>query len=73
LLLPLSSSSSSIIFFFRDEEVGWMDVDAVAVLSARERLAPMAVIGTDEGTDDGTDDDGILGKMNGKDDHGRTD
>jgi hypothetical protein len=65
LLLPLSSSSSSIIFFFRDEEVGWMDVDAVAVLSARERLALVAVIGTD--------DDGILGQMDGKDDHGRTD
>jgi hypothetical protein len=32
LLLPLSSSSS-IIFFFRDEEVGWMDVDAGALLS----------------------------------------
>jgi hypothetical protein len=29
----------------------------MAVLSARERLAPVAVIGTDEGTDDGTDDD----------------
>jgi hypothetical protein len=26
-------------------------------LSARERLAPVAVIGMDEGTDDGTDDD----------------
>jgi hypothetical protein len=52
---------------------GWMDVDAVAVLSARERLAPVAVIETDEGTDDGTKDDGILGQMDGKDDHGRTD
>ncbi len=70
--MPLSSSScSSILFFFRDEEVGWMDdgLDAAAVLSARERLAPVAVIGTD----DGTDDDGIQGQMDGKDDHGRTD
>jgi hypothetical protein len=50
-----------------------MDVDAVAVLSARERLAPVVVIGTDEGMDDGTEDDGILGQMDGKDDHGRTD
>jgi len=33
-------------------------VDAAAVLRARERLAPVAVIGTDEGTDEGTDDDG---------------
>jgi hypothetical protein len=29
-----------------------MAVDAAAVLSARERLAPVAVIETDEGTDD---------------------
>jgi hypothetical protein len=36
-------------------------VDATVVLSAKERLALVAVIGTDEGTDDGTDDDGILG------------
>ncbi len=35
----------------------------------QERLAPVAVIGTDGGTDD----DGILGQMDGKDDHGRTD
>jgi hypothetical protein len=34
-----------------------MVVDAAAVLSARERLALVAVIGTDEGTNDGTDDD----------------
>jgi hypothetical protein len=32
-----------------------MAVDAAAVLSARERLALVVVIGTDEGTDDGTD------------------
>jgi hypothetical protein len=31
-------------------------VDAVAVLSARERLAPVAVIETDEGANDGTND-----------------
>ncbi len=35
-----------------------MAVDAAAMLSARERLTLVAVIGTDEGTDDGTDDDG---------------
>ncbi len=44
-------------------------MDAAAMLSARERLAPVAVIETDEGTDD----DGILGQMDGKDNHGRTD
>jgi len=33
-------------------------VDVAAVLSAMERLALVAVIGTDEGTDDGTNDDG---------------
>jgi hypothetical protein len=33
-------------------------VDATAVLRAMERLALVAVIGTDEGTDEGTDDDG---------------
>jgi len=48
-------------------------VDAAAVLSARERLAPVVVIGMDEGTDDGTDDNEILGLMDGKDDHHRTD
>jgi len=32
-----------------------MAIDATIVLSVRERLAPMAVIGTNEGTDDGTD------------------
>ncbi len=70
LLLSLSSSSS-ILFFLRDEEVGWMDdgtddgMDVTAVLSARERLALVAVIRTD--------DDGILGQMDGKDDHRRTD
>ncbi len=32
-----------------------MAVNAAAVLSTKERLAPVAVIGTDEGTDDGTD------------------
>jgi hypothetical protein len=31
-------------------------VDAAAMLSARERLASVAVIETDEGTDEGTDD-----------------
>jgi hypothetical protein len=38
-------------------------VDAAAVLSARERLAPVAVIGMDEGTNDGTmtTDDGTDG------------
>jgi len=34
-----------------------MAVDAVAVLSARERLTLVAIIRMDEGTDDGTDDD----------------
>jgi hypothetical protein len=33
-------------------------VDAAAVLRAMERLAPVAVIETNEGTDEGTDDDG---------------
>jgi hypothetical protein len=33
-------------------------IDAVALLSAREKLAPVAVIETNEGMDDGTDDDG---------------
>jgi hypothetical protein len=32
-------------------------IDAVTVLSAREKLALVAIIGMDEGTDDGTDDD----------------
>jgi hypothetical protein len=32
-------------------------VDAAAVLSAKERLAPVVVIRTDEGTDDRTDDE----------------
>jgi hypothetical protein len=32
-----------------------MAVDAAAVLNARERLALVAIIGTNEGTDDGTD------------------
>jgi hypothetical protein len=35
-----------------------MAVNAAAMLSARERLAPVAVIRMDEGTDDGTDDGG---------------
>jgi hypothetical protein len=32
-----------------------MAVNATAVLSARERLAPVAIIETNEGRDDGTD------------------
>jgi hypothetical protein len=33
-------------------------VDVATVLSARERLAPVTIIGTDEVMDDGMDDDG---------------
>ncbi len=32
-----------------------MAINAAAVLSARERLAPVAIIETNEGRDDGTD------------------
>jgi hypothetical protein len=39
-------------------------VESFILLSARESLAPVAVIGTDEGTDEGTDDgtDGWKGR-----------
>jgi hypothetical protein len=34
------------------ERLALVAIDAVAVLSTKERLAPVAVIGTDDGTDD---------------------